>query len=71
MYADHTTLASTLENFGSVNDVANLGREMNQEITNFSTWLLSNKLTLNAAKFKFMTVYKVPKVVPRLNLTIA
>ena len=35
------------------------------------SWLLSNKLTLNAAKSKFMIFFKVPKVVPRLNLTIA
>ena len=71
MYADDTTLASTLENFGSVNDVASLGRELNQEITKVYSWLLSNKLTLNAAKSKFMTFFKVPKVVQRLNLTIA
>ena len=34
------------------------------------SWLLSNKLTLNAAKSKFIIFFKVPKVVPRLNLTI-
>ena len=33
MYADDTTLNSTLENFGGVNDVAILERELNQEIT--------------------------------------
>ena len=33
MYADDTTLVSILENFRSVNDVANLERELNQEIT--------------------------------------
>ena len=33
MYADDTTLTSTLENFGGVNDVASLERELNQEIT--------------------------------------
>ena len=71
MYADDTTLASTLENFGSVNDVACLERELNQEITKVYSQRLSNKLTLNAAKAKFMTCFKVPKVVPRLNLTIA
>ena len=31
MYADDTTLASTLENFGTVNDVTNLERELNQK----------------------------------------
>ena len=71
MYADDTTLASTLENFGTVNDVTNLERELNQEITKVYSWLLSNKLMLNAAKSKFMIFFKVPKVVPRLSLTIA
>ena len=71
MYADDTTLTSTLENFGGVNDEASLERELNQEITKVYSWLLSNKLTLNAAKSKFMIFFKDPKVVPRLNLTIA
>ena len=71
MYADDTTLASTLENFGTVNDVINLERELNQEITKVYSWLLSNKLMQNAAKSKFMIFFKVPKVVPRLGLTIA
>ena len=71
MYADDTTLASTLENFGSVNDVANMECELNQEITKVNSCLLSNKLTLNAAKSKYMIFFKVPKVVPRLNLIIA
>ena len=71
MYADDTTLATTLENFGTVNDVTNLERELNKEITKVYSWLLSNKLMLNAAKSKFMIFFKVPKVVPRLSLTIA
>ena len=68
MYADDTTLASTLENFGTVNDVTNLERELNQEITKVYSWLLSNKLMLNAAKSKFMIFFKVPKVVPSLTI---
>ena len=71
MYADDTTLASTLENFGTVNDVTSLERELNQETTKVYSWLLSNKLMLNAAKSKFMIFFKIPKVVPRLSLTIA
>ena len=71
MNADDTTLASTLENFRSVNYVENLERELNQEITIVYSWLLSNKPLLNVAKSKFMIFFKVPKVVPRLNLRIA
>ena len=52
-----TTLASTLENFGTVNDVTNLERELNQEITKVYSWLLSNKLMLNAAKSKFIIFF--------------
>ena len=34
-------------------------------------WLLSDKLTLNTAKSKFMIFFKHPKVISRLNLKIA
>ena len=71
IYSDDTTLGSTLENFRNVNGVANLERELNQEITKVYSWLLSNKLMLNATKSKFMIFFKVLKVVPRLNLTTA
>ena len=40
MYADDTTLASTLETLVSVNDIANLEREWNQEITKVYSWIL-------------------------------
>ena len=49
MYADDTTLTSTLENFGKLTDVASLERELNEEISKVYCWLLSNKLTLNTA----------------------
>ena len=48
--------------------VGNMERVLNQEITKVNSWLLSNKVTLNAA---FMIFFKVPKVVPKLNLTLA
>ena len=34
-------------------------------------WLLSNKLTQNTAKSKFMIFFKHPKVIPKLNLRLA
>ena len=73
MYADDTTLTSTLENFGKLTDVARLERELNEEIAKVYCWLFSNKLTLNTAKSKFMIFFKHPKVIPtcRLNLKIA
>ena len=71
MYADDTTLTSTLENFGKISDVAGLEREVNEEMSKIYDWLHSNKLTLNTAKSKFMIFFKHPKVIPKLNLKIA
>ena len=45
--------------------------ELNEEISKIYCWLLSNRLTLNTAKSKFMIFFKHPKVIPRLNLKIA
>ena len=61
MYADDTTLTSTIKNFGKITDVASLERELNEEISKIYCWLLSNKLTLNIAKSKFMIFLKHPK----------
>ena len=58
MYADDTTLVSTLENFGALKNIAVIEDEINREITKISYWLHSNKL------------FKHPKIIPRLKLTI-
>ena len=71
MNADDTTLTSSRENFGKLTDAASLERELNEEISKVYCWLLSNKLTLNTAKSKFLIFFKHPKVIPRLNLKIA
>ena len=71
IYADDTTLTSTLENFGKISDVAGLERELNKEMSKIYGWLLSNTLTLNTAKSKFIIFFKNPKVIPKLNLKIA
>ena len=71
MYADDTTLTSTLKNFGEISDIAGLERELNEEMSKIYGWLLSNKLTLNTAKSKFMIFFKHLKVIPKLNLKIA
>ena len=70
MYADDTTLTSTLENFGKISDVAGLERKLIEEMSKIYGWLLCNKLTLNTAKSKFMIFFKHPKVIPKLNLKI-
>ena len=64
MYADDTTLISTLENFGPTNNAKELEQNINDEISKVATWLQCNKLKLNVSKSKFMLFYKHPKVVP-------
>ena len=71
MYADDTTLTSSLENFGNLTDAASLERVLNEEFSKVYCWLLSNMLTLNTAKSKFYDLFKHPKVKHRLNLKIA
>ena len=70
MYADDTTLMSTLENFGALNNIAVIEGEINREISIISYWLHSNQLLLNTAKSKFMVFFKHPKTIPKLKLTI-
>ena len=47
MYADDTTLFSTLENFGDRNNAREIEQNINKEISKITTWLHSNKLRLN------------------------
>ena len=70
LYADDTTLVSTLENFGTLNNVAELENAINCEISKISSWLVSNMLVLNVAKSKLMLFFKSPKRPPKLTLTI-
>ena len=70
MYADDTTLVSTLENFGPTNNAKELEQNINEEISKVVSWLQSNKLKLNVSKSKCMLFYKHPKVVPKLNILV-
>ena len=70
MYADDTTLVSTLEIFGALNNIAVIEDEINREISRISHWLHSNKLFLITAKSKFMVFFKHPKTIPKFKLTI-
>ena len=70
LYADDTTLVSTLENFGTLSNVAELEYAINCEISKISSWLVSNMLVLNVAKSKLMLFFKSPKHPPKLRLTI-
>ena len=68
MYADDTTLISTLETFGNTNRPTEMENNISNEISKITTWLHSNKLKLNASKSKFMIFFKHPKIIPKLNI---
>ena len=69
MYADDTTLVSTLKNFGRTCNIKEIECNINIEISKVTTWLQRNKLQLNVSKSKFMMFLKHPKILPKLNIT--
>ena len=48
MYADDTTLLSTLQNFTSNHSNNSLSYNVNAELTKITKWLVVNRLSLNA-----------------------
>ena len=66
MYADDTTLISTLETFGDTNRPTDIENNISNEISKITTWLHCKKL--NASKSKFMIFFKHPKIIPKLNI---
>ena len=68
MYADDTTLISTLETFGNTNRPTEIENNISNEISKITTWLHSNKLKINASKSKFMIFFKHPKIIPKLYI---
>ena len=53
MYADDTTLISSLETFGDRNNPKYIENNINTEISKITTWLKSNMLNLNVEKSKY------------------
>ena len=66
MYADDTTLYCCLEDINS----SNKNEIINNELQKVNKWLVSNKLSLNVNKTKYMLFYKHPKIVNDLNVQI-
>ena len=60
MYADDTTLTSTLETFSTNELNGNTASSINIELNKISEWLKLNRLTLNDQKNKYM-LYKTSK----------
>ena len=62
MYADDTTLVSTLETFGRTCNIKEIERNINIEISKVTTWLQRNRLQLNVSKSKFMMFLNIPRL---------
>ena len=54
MYADDTTLTSTINTFNGNTNNDNVETSLNAELLKINEWLQINKLSLNISKSKFM-----------------
>lgn len=70
IYADDTTLSSTLNTFNDNIQNDNLESLINDELLKINEWLKINKLSLNIAKSKYMTFQRTNKNVQTLTLKI-
>ena len=70
IYADDATLIANLSDFKHHNYHTFNNNMINIELQKFSHWLMSNKLTLNLQKSKYMLFYKPQKRVKIPKLTI-
>ena len=68
MYADDTTLTSTLETFSTNELNGNTASSINIELKEISEWLKLNRLTLNVQKTKYMLFRTSKKKVQTLLL---
>ena len=68
MYADDTTLLSSLAYFG--NDIETKEYLINAELSNVIEWLNINKLSLNKSKSKYMIFHVPNKDIQYLTLKI-
>ena len=64
MYADDKTLSCCVDTIQSKDKV------INEELSKVNNWLVTNKLSLNINKTKYMLFPKAPKHVPHLHLQI-
>ena len=66
MCADDTTLSCCVDTIQS----NNIDEVINKELRKVNKWLVTNKLSLNFNKTKYMQSHKAPKHVPHLHLQI-
>ena len=71
MYADDTTLCSTIEKFDdNLYDTDYTNENISREVTKLTTWLEVNKLSINETKTKVMIFYMPPKHVTLPIITL-
>ena len=70
IYADDTTLSSTLNTFSDNIHDQNLETLINEELLKISEWIKINKLSLNVVKSKYMIFQNKNKNIQTLNLKI-
>ena len=68
LYADDTTLNSTVENFGNTTD--EIQSSITSELQTICKWLDLNKLCLNVNKSKFMLFHMPQRVTPLLHFEL-
>ena len=66
MYADDTILSCCVDTIQS----NNIDKVINEELSKVNNWLVTNKLSLNFNKTKYMQFHKAPNHVPHLHLQI-
>ena len=70
MYADDTTLSSTIYSYSDINSNTNADSLIYVEICKVIEWVKINKLSLNKNKSKYMTFHMPKKHVQNLTLKI-
>ena len=74
LYADDTTLCSTLNSFGQLDNLSVNERndKINCELNKIHDWLAVNKLSLNVGKTKFMVFHtpqkNITNLIPKLKI---
>jgi hypothetical protein len=61
IYADDTTLSTTLEIVLSQSNNDNIESKINRELAGINDWLKLNKLSLNISKSKYMIFHTAKK----------
>ncbi len=70
IYADDTTLSSTIKIIFRNTDNKDINTVINEELTKINDWLKTNKLSLNITKTKYMLFHIAQKQIDPLHINI-